>query len=501
MTGNHLTRRCFARATLVTAGTALAATNLRTSTAAADPAGAPERIFEPPGTLSDFARIDGQSRQWHDTISAWTDEIITDVEQFLLAPGERCQYYNWAAAGTAPDTRVQAIVWNGLPNVLVRRFGYDRALELADGFFPLTERADRPGSYFSGPGWSDLRYRPQDEYCEWRVFRDGRGAIRRIVFTAEPPEYWQALHGDELSSAIWDSPKKYPFTGDKQLLVDLYCTYVDERVRHEDLIAHEDMVDHSDPEHPTVVIPKGAYNPWNRWNTTDGLMHLNHPANTIQAQIRLAAEATVLRSRGGRPVTDPDALVCCAGFGGPLRNSDPTIGSTVNVLARAGASLTLRNPVGLYLNDIDLTGITTPDGRPIGREYFRVERGSAEQHMVERAVFEVPEEERGRDGRRLTVSDLRIGGVPIRYGGQVAERITVAMFAMAGARDGAPNTAVGCARRCCQSTENGRYLQLVRLGSPNEEGMVSAFDYPAEPDRRTRSGESARATGRNHRGH
>ena len=44
--------------------------------------------------------------------------------------------------------------------------------------------------------------------------------------------------------------------------------------------------------------------------------------------------------------------------------------------------------------------------------------------MIERAVFEVP-------STYGTVSDVRIAGEPIRYGGQLAERMTVKLIGLA----------------------------------------------------------------------
>ena len=35
----------------------------------------------------------------------------------------------------------------------------------------------------------------------------------------------------------------------------------------------------------------GAYNPRNMWNTARGAMHLTHPANSLGAEIKLAADA------------------------------------------------------------------------------------------------------------------------------------------------------------------------------------------------------------------
>ena len=73
-------------------------------------------------------------------------------------------------------------------------------------------------------------------------------------------------------------------------------------MRYEDLICAVDLVDDSDPSDPFVVYKKGSYNPYNRWNTTDGIMHLTQPSNSLSAEILLGADATVLRASGrGRP--------------------------------------------------------------------------------------------------------------------------------------------------------------------------------------------------------
>jgi hypothetical protein len=44
------------------------------------------------------------------------------------------------------------------------------------------------------------------------------------------------------------------------------------------------------------IYQADQYNPYNKWNTTHGLMHLTHPCNTLQAEITLGADATVLWS-------------------------------------------------------------------------------------------------------------------------------------------------------------------------------------------------------------
>ena len=137
-----------------------------------------------------------------------------------------------------------------------------------------------PGSYFYGGQWENLYYRPQDEYCEWRVTRDPDGGIRRVTFTSEPPEYWQAMHGDTLRRHSMATPPIPP------LAIPSFCSSCTRsssvpQVRYEDLVCAVDLIDYSDPDNPYVVYPKGAYNPYNRWNTTDGIMHLTQPSNSL----------------------------------------------------------------------------------------------------------------------------------------------------------------------------------------------------------------------------
>jgi hypothetical protein len=194
--------------------------------------------------------------------------------------------------------------------------------------------------------------------------------------------------------------------------------------------------------------PEGTYNPWNRWNTIDGIMHLSHPANSLVAEIQLGADATVPHGPPSRPVTDPDALICCAGFGGVNRTSDPTIGSSVNQLALLGFRLTLRNPVGLYMHHLDLSGFAKPDGSPVDAEFFHVLRGDASRHVIERAEFRVP------DGEGFTVSDITIAGVPITRGSQIAEHITVNLVALAAEPGAIKNRPAVCNGHCCQEHDN-----------------------------------------------
>jgi hypothetical protein len=151
-------------------------------------------------------------------------------------------------------------------------------------------------------------------------------------------------------------------------------------------------------------------------------MHLCAPPNSLVAEINLAAVSTLLyEDKHGVLLTDADALIVAAALGGPNRNSDPTIAGTVNVLARGGAMVTLANPVGLYMDHIDLAGWVAPGGVSAS-DCVRILRG--EPNAIERLEIRYPTSEH-------CVSDILIGGEPIRYGGQIAECITVKLVGVA----------------------------------------------------------------------
>lgn len=414
--------------------------------------------YDPPGHLPDFQAIPGQLEAWSTAVSGWFDEAISRQEPAL--DGQPCQYFNQVTNPSQGRTFVQEIVWNGFPGTLRRRWGRQPALVVADTPLPLNQRMDAPAEMRGSGQWADLFYRPQDEYCEWRVKRDPEGRIVRVTFTSEPPEYWQALHGDTLED---DGSGPYQFPGDPKALCELYREYVDESVELDDLRCPVDL------KVGGQVLCSGNYNPYNRWNTTHGIMHLTHPSNTLRAEITLGADATVLRTREERLAADPDTLIACANYGGNNRCSDPTIGASVNHLAALGFGITLANPVGLYMDHLDMTGWTTTDGEPIDHNWFQVVRGAP--GLIERAVFEVTEP-------RLTVSDLLIAGEPIRFGGQLAERMTVKLVGIAALDAGFTNRPARFTSRAWADTDNTWMVRSAGLYEDPPPGTVPVLDYP-----------------------
>lgn len=196
-------------------------------------------------------------------------------------------------------------------------------------------------------------------------------------------------------------------------------------------------------------------------------MHLAAPPNTLTAEIMLGGDASVVRKTdGNRLLVEADVLICSTGYGGPDRNSDPTIGGYVNALARLGAMITLKNPVGLYMDHIDLAGWSAPDGGPVA-EFVKIVRG--EPGMIERLEVEVPPE------RGFTLSDVQIGGVPILFGGQIAECITVKLTGIAVLAKLEPVAVPWEAHGYLDSAYPTGFGRALKLGKAPGAGLVPAL--------------------------
>jgi hypothetical protein len=364
--------------------------------------------FDPPAHLHDFSRVPGLFQEWSSAVSKWFDSTIAAEAKLYrrhnLEP--QVQYFNPVKSRPSGTLVEQAITWNAFPKELLRTYSREQAMAEADRLWPLSAYGKG-----SGGALNSTLYRPHNEYCEWRIFRDSRtGGIKKVVFVSEPPEYYRALFGGTVEGSN--------FNGDPEVVLDLYRRYVSEDVQLKDLISPQDIYLGED-----IIAQKGFYNPYNKWNITHGIIHLASPPNTLTAEIMLGGDASVVRhSDRNRLLVEGDVLICSTGYGGPDRNSDPTIGGYVNALARLGAMITLKNPVGLYMDHIDLAGWSAPDGGSV-TDFVKIVRG--QPGMIERLEVEVPAE------RGFSISDVKIGGVPIRYGGQIAECITVKLTGVA----------------------------------------------------------------------
>jgi hypothetical protein len=297
---------------------------------------------------------------------AWSRKVAGMIDRFTVT-GEFPQFYNPTVEDTPAGLTPALIGWPAFPALVQRQVG------------PGAARWDR----------ADSSRDVQDEYCEWSVERGDDDKITRITFTTEVPDYWEHVAQN-----------------DPDLLLELYHQFVDPRVE----------LDH--------LFDGGEYLPLNRWNeSTEGrLAHLVQATNNLFAAIALVAQATILREReDGRPVTDRQELVRCARLGEPFRNSDPQIAEIVNGAATLGKAITLLDPMGLYLDGLLSAGIETPDGADAA-EFWQVERG-APGHAV-RASFAVPED------RGYVVGDVKVNGLPITFGAQVADNVRIRIGAV-----------------------------------------------------------------------
>lgn len=358
--------------------------------------------FHPPAFLDDFKRSKVDLYQiWDQTMTRWFTESIEgaawEYEEYGVPKEQiRVQFFHPKVVELDPARlATKTITWGAFPKKF--RTWFTPAARMA-----AYQAADQVGCY------AGYTCRQTDEYCEWQTERDAMGRVTRVTFTCEGPEYWTALA-----------------ESDPDLALSIYRKLVSPAVQKEELFLDEACT---------------QYNIFNKWNLWHGIVHLTHPANSLEAQVGLAATASLVRrDLGGAVITDNDRLVAVAAWGSPFRASDPTIGGQVNVLTRLGMHVALRDPVGLYMESLDTAGFETPDGTPASR-FFTVVRGQdgtdGKEPMIVRAVFEVPA------AYGYTVGDIKIGGIPIQYGGEIAEHLVMKMTAIAYAPEGGGEIAV-----------------------------------------------------------
>jgi hypothetical protein len=272
------------------------------------------------------------------------------------------QFFDPTQTDPGPGAMAPAIVWTAFPATL------------------LDDATSEQGRWAA----ADASRSVQDEYCEWAVERDPDGVLTRVTFTTEVPEYFEHLA-----------------ERDPDRLVDLYAELVGQSVKLDELVVG------------------GRFQKSNVHNrsTRGRPAHLQQPSNNLNAAIVLAAQATVLRKDAdGEPVTTPMTLVSCGNLGEPRRNSDPQIAAAVNDAAATGAEISLQDPLGLYIDRFLVGGMQTPDGEDPAT-FWTVERGTPE-HAV-RASYAVPAD------RGYRVGDITAGGRPLRFGAQLADRVSV----------------------------------------------------------------------------
>jgi hypothetical protein len=389
--------------------------------------------FSPPARIDDFGRSakpDELAEGWDAVIDDWLTRAASEVDG---------RFYNPNQAGAPVGGTEAPIVWDAFPLVIKRWYeseiGGDRKMyRAADTPRPMQLRAVRDGALAEQV---EVFRRQQDEYCEWFVERRD-GAITSIQFTSEGPEYWRFLMTGTASFFAEGDARRDITTGDPDLVLTLYREHISSDVQLEDLLWPYDVAERTRTGWRFLAFA-GEYNEFNRWTTTDGAMHLTHRSNTLQAEVQLAAGATVLRNIAAG---NARSLTCCAGFGDVNRSSDPLIGLAVNRAVAAGKSLTLADPIGLYISSINVAALSDPAA-------WTPARGSVDVGKILRARIDVPP------------GGMQVGGLPLEYGGQVAEHIQMILTGLVNdAADGSPPVR-NCVTTCCTHPNRADFRTVV----------------------------------------
>ncbi len=386
--------------------------------------------FAPPANQADLSGTDQENLalQWSGNVNRWTETAILGDPWGSLFDQNRTFYYNPLTTDAANNPISKPIAWTAFPNRILLFFPNATFLQQMG----YAEGVHEDGSFGPPPSVNGAAYRPggprgwQDEYCEWIATRDATGKVTHVDFTCENPEYWFSL---------WRvNPGR---------VLSLYQDLVSPAVKLEDLYLRDGNND------PVVDRATGlpAYNPFNQWNSqpaqgaVTGAVHLISGPNTLNAEIYLAAAATLLREQGGQPVTDPDQLIQCSRFGTPGRNSDPHIGSEVNsVIIGGGLVASLQDPVGLYIQTPDFSGYSLPSDPKLPAdadvsECWSIVRGHARGandnvDFILHARFEIPQRWK-QAGVSFTVGDIQINGNTIQYGAQITQTFQIALRGLA----------------------------------------------------------------------
>jgi len=326
--------------------------------------------FETPGRLRDLPDSSPFYAAWHSKV---------DAELSFSVPGPVPGGGFYDASETVVNVAAtRALVWMGFPRpLLTTDYPGGRREAFAKGD---TRGADIPEGRTT-----------QVEYLEWFTQRDKQGRITKVTFTTETPEYWHALFQAP------EGPNR---------VVELY----------------RQLLGNPGIDVAAITDSSGSYNPLNAWNTTRGIIHyiVETPPNTLHAALSLVSNAVA------DDILISDNFDNFEDFRLEPTSADPRVRTDIRGLARKGLQVTAAEPIGIYMGGWDDTGWSKPDGSPVGNYWKVIRPSGAAGPPALRLEYEVPASE------GFVVSDIRIGGRPIEFGGQLAEHVTVLVNGVAG---------------------------------------------------------------------
>ena len=214
----------------------------------------------------------------------------------------------------------------------------------------------------------DCRVRDrQDEYLEWHA-REVDGVLRSITFVCEGYDYYEFLFRQGAQGREHVAQRYRACTGDPS-------------ITPEDLEAPASLGFSLPGGRIERFVEKGDFNPRNRFNRENGIVHLSHRANSLAAEVRLAVTSALPRVDANDELVhggDPKRLLCCTLAGEPSRSSDANIAAGAYLAVtdpEAPQRFTLTDPIGLYIADFAYSSLQHADGEPASRDYWTVTRG------------------------------------------------------------------------------------------------------------------------------
>ncbi len=233
------------------------------------------------------------------------------------------------------------------------------------------------------------RFRFQDEYVEWRVERTGN-KVRQITFTTDFLKYYEAL----------------AMVGFAELVAGIRAVIPAANPKAAELFGPGFNPATGTPESRAAQFRNFAQqNPWN--NGTKGILCLAQQFNTLGALFNLTGPAAVVNNA----VSSGQICATLGNFCGSNRNSDPSIATATQDLARANRGLSLRDPAGIEI--LRLTGIWKRNG-------VQIDINNPTQNA---GLWTIT-----RTGRRAVLKNaagLTVDDEAIASGAQVANRLRV----------------------------------------------------------------------------
>lgn len=151
--------------------------------------------FRPTADTTEMDNYPEIKQAWHDLINYYFEHnIVGRPQDDRLSALEELQkwgrsfqdlkFYNPSLTNRTANAIPASVFWKALPTSFDEMFGDD---------------TERLFEYLDNPQIFSTEYpktRIQDEYCEWSIKRNEAGKITKIIFTSEPPEFYQFLYED-----------------------------------------------------------------------------------------------------------------------------------------------------------------------------------------------------------------------------------------------------------------------------------------------------------------